>query len=365
MRILFHDVTSSIPYDADLMGRQGIGGTEASVIRVAKGLSAMHDVVVAQRARLERVSPHPSLSYVPLHEPRPFGGPAPDCIVVLRKHRDVPALHARFPSASLISWIQNWQRPETVLLRVGLARSECTLVAASDAHRAQTDRLINGRMARLLGGLCGAGARIPVLRIYNPVDEHLAPDDTPVDPDKLVFFSNKGIDQVLAAFGAVRRSIPGMQLYAAGYSLEAAAKRSRRTAELLRQPGVHVLGRQTQRELFRHVREALCVFYPQSALSETFGMVYAESNALGTPVLAHDFGAAREILGSSDQLVDAADHAAIVARLLAWREGKRPTVSLRPEFRASSVVADWRRLLEGSTVQDATRDALTCGRTCR
>jgi glycosyltransferase involved in cell wall biosynthesis len=98
--------------------------------------------------------------------------------------------------------------------------------------------------------------------------------------------------------------------------------------------------------LFRHVREALCVFYPQNALSETFGMVFAESNAVGTPVLAHDFGSAREILSSSDQLVDAEDHAAIVAKLRAWREGNRPRVSLRSELRASNVIAQWRRLLE-------------------
>ncbi len=54
----------------------------------------------------------------------------------------------------------------------------------------------------------------------------------------------------------------------------------------------------------QHIRESLCVFYPQTQRCETFGLVYAESNAVGTPVLAHDFGAAREVLSSPDQLIN-------------------------------------------------------------
>lgn len=347
MRILFHESTSTFAYDAELMKRQGIGGTEASVVRVAEGLSASHDVVVAQRARQESVSPHPGLRYVPLNDPDPFGGPDPDWVVVLRKHRRVPALRARHRSSAIALWLHNWQRPESFLMRTGLVRSGCRVITVSDAHRQATDRLLNGVLARAKGALRRAPGRIPVVRIYNPVDDALAPDGTPVDPDKLVFFSSKGIGRVLANFSAARASTPDLHLYVAGNSLQEAAIRSLRTAALLRQPGVHNLGRLPQDELFKHVREALCVFYPQNAYAETFGLVFAESNAVGTPVLAHDFGAAREVLSSADQLVDARDIDAIVDRLRAWRSGGRPRASLRPEFRASAVVAQWQRLIEG------------------
>jgi glycosyltransferase involved in cell wall biosynthesis len=347
MRILFHDSTSTFAYDAELMRRQGIGGTEASVVRVAEGLSASHDVVVAQRARKEPVSPHPGLRYVPLNDPDPFGGPPPDWVVVLRKHRRVPALHARYRSSAIALWLHNWQRPEAFLMRTGLVRSGCRVIVVSDAHRDATDRLLNGVLARAKGALRGAPGRIPVMRIYNPVDDALAPDGTPVDPDKLVFFSNKGVEQVLAAFARVRGSIPSLRLHVAGNSLENAAQASPRIAKLLRQPGVHPLGRLPQRELFQHVREALCVFYPQDAHAETFGLVFAESNAVGTPVLAHDFGAAREVLSSPGQLVDARDTRAIIGRLRAWRAGERPQLSGRPAFRAAAVVAEWCRLVEG------------------
>lgn len=347
MRILFHDSTSAFAYDNELMARQGIGGTEASVVRVAEGLSASHDVVVAQRAREEPASPHSGLRYVPLNTPDPFGGPPPDWVVVLRKHRRVPALHARYRSSAIALWLHNWQRPEAFLMRTGLVRSGCKVITVSDAHRQATDRLLNGVLARAKGALRGAPGRIPVVRIYNPVDDALVPDGTPVDPDKLVFFSSKGIRRVLGNFAAARASMPGLRLYVAGNSLQEAANRSPGTAALLRQPGVHNLGRLPQRELFKHVREALCVFYPQNAYAETFGLVFAESNAVGTPVLAHDFGAAGEVLSSLDQLVDARDIGAIVDRLRAWRSGARPQARLKPEFRASAVVAQWRRFLEG------------------
>lgn len=355
MRILFHDSTSTFAYDAELMKRQGIGGTEASVVRVAEGLSASHDVVVAQHARQEPVSPHPGLRYIPLNAPDPFGGPPPDWVVVLRKHRRVPALRARYRSSAFALWLHNWQRPEAFLMRTGLVRSGCRVIAVSEAHREAIDRLLNGVLARAKGALRGAPGRIPVMRIYNPADDALAPDGTPVDPDKLVYFSSKGIGRVLANFSAARASIPGLRLYVAGNSLQEAASRSPRTAALLRQPGVHNLGRLAQHELFQHVREALCVFYPQNALAETFGLVFAESNAVGTPVLAHDFGAAREVLSSADQLVNARNRQSVLDRLRAWRNGGRPRVSMRPEFRASAVVAHWQRLIEGREPQSGSQ----------
>ncbi|MDH5536852.1 MAG: glycosyltransferase family 4 protein [Betaproteobacteria bacterium] len=333
MRILFHDAVSALAYDAEFMDRHGVGGTEGTVVRVAEGLSAAHEVCVAQRGRELSVSPHQRLRYVPLDEPRPFGGAPPDWIVVLRKHRLVPGLRARYPSAALVSWIHNWQHGKIVILRRALARSGCVVVAVSEAHRADTDRRLNGRLARAIIG----GGRIPVRRIYNPVDDALAPDDTPVDIDKMVCFSRKGLHRVLAAFAAVRGALPTLRLYIAGDDAVPAQA-----------PGVHLLGRLPQHKVFRHVREALCVFYPQDEHPETFGLVFAEANALGVPVLAHDFGSAREVLGSEEQVVDARNIPAIVDRLRAWRAGGRPRVSLRPELRSASVVGEWRRLLESA-----------------
>src|SRR4029077_5404911 len=63
--------------------------------------------------------------------------------------------------------------------------------------------------------------------------------------------------------------------------------------------GVEYLGPQPQAQMHAVVRGALCTFAPNFVLPETFGLVYAESKALGTPVLAHDCGAAAE--GTADE----------------------------------------------------------------
>jgi glycosyltransferase involved in cell wall biosynthesis len=73
--------------------------------------------------------------------------------------------------------------------------------------------------------------------------------------------------------------------------------------------------------------------------------VFAESNAVGTPVISHDAGAAREILNDSRQIVDCRDIEGICRRIAAWRHGERPLVGADDRFRLSGVVEEWRRLL--------------------
>jgi glycosyltransferase involved in cell wall biosynthesis len=107
--------------------------------------------------------------------------------------------------------------------------------------------------------------------------------------------------------------------------------------------------------VLRYVRESLCVFYPQTVHAETFGLVFAEANAVGTPVLAHDFGAAREVLSNPEQLVDGKDPRALIAKLRAWHDGARAQVAARPEFRASAVIAEWLRLVEELVAEQVGR----------
>jgi glycosyltransferase involved in cell wall biosynthesis len=100
--------------------------------------------------------------------------------------------------------------------------------------------------------------------------------------------------------------------------------------------GVVPLGPLPHRAVLRHVREAFAVFYPQARFEETFGPVFAEANAVGTPVLAHPHAVAREVLDETPadrrQLVDARDPEAAARRLTA-------------RFQTSRVAADWERRL--------------------
>jgi glycosyltransferase involved in cell wall biosynthesis len=139
--------------------------------------------------------------------------------------------------------------------------------------------------------------------------------------------------------------------------------------------GVELLGPQPQTRIHAEVRSALCTFFPNFVIPETFGLVYAESHALGTPVLTHDCGAAREIvadprevlpLGAAHRLYERAVGAlpvrwrrlparlaaaaglfdAYVERIHEWRQGGRPLTGPDPRFRLSSVTEQWRALLQ-------------------
>ncbi|MGH8324486.1 MAG: glycosyltransferase, partial [Steroidobacteraceae bacterium] len=200
------------------------------------------------------------------------------------------------------------------------------------------------------------------------IDDTLAPDGSPVDEHKLVFFSspNKGLKFTLDAFRALRRQVPDLRLVVGnpGYKV--------RKSVLIE--GVEYLGPQPQARMHAEVRTALCTFFPNFIIPETFGLVFAESNAVGTPVLTHDCGAAAEVIGDRNQIlpVTAAHRVyeallshvspgwragparvaaslglfdAYAERIRAWRCGGRPHVEPNPRFRLAAVVQQWRALL--------------------
>ena len=144
----------------------------------------------------------------------------------------------------------------------------------------------------------GVAESVSGLHHLQPRRDGLQPDGSPIDERKLVFLSspNKGLKFTLDAFRASRRarcptcaSIVGNPGY--------------KTGQAARLEGVEYLGPQPQQRIHAEVRTALCTFFPNFVIPETFGLVFAESQALGTPVLTHDCGAAREVLGDPAQIL--------------------------------------------------------------
>jgi glycosyltransferase involved in cell wall biosynthesis len=210
--------------------------------------------------------------------------------------------------------------------------------------------------------------QVRALTLYNPVDDELHPDGTAVDPEKLVFFSspNKGLYFALDAFRELRRALPGLRLVVGNPGYKA--------LPALQNAGVELLGAQPQSRVHLQVRSALCTFFPNFLIPETFGLVFAESHALGTPVLTHDCGAAAEVVADPAQLLPVSAAARCyealagglppawragparlagtaglfddyVERIRQWREGARPQVAPDARFRLSAVTSRWRALL--------------------
>ena len=324
--ILFLDPVCQRPYDTRTLATQASGGTEASLTRIADAL----DAFVMQHNRAEAWG-----RYLPM---QPVAGVAH--VIINRDSRALSLARRLFPAARVYLW------PRTV----------------------SAETVASSRRAWASCNAAGLAGTVPALTIYNPIDEALAPDDTPLDASKLVFFSspNKGLDFTLDAFAALHERMPDLRLLVGnpGY------KADRDT----RLRGVEFLGALPQRAMHQQVRGALCTFFPNFVIPETFGLVFAESHALGTPVLTVDCGAALEVLGDRDEVLPlkrsyriyeravgslppalrraparlaarAGLFDAFAGRIQAWRAGARPQVAPDPRFRLGSVVARWRSLL--------------------
>jgi glycosyltransferase involved in cell wall biosynthesis len=349
--LLFFDPLCPRPYDEATLRGAGLAGTEASTVRIAAALDAW----VSQHNRT--------------HSEGRFRAPGPLAdvrqVVVLRDPRALGAVARLFPGARLHLWVHDRIEP-------GSSRARWFAAAAGELRRLQPDIICvseyqRARVAATVARIPGC-ERLAVRRIYNPVDDGIVPDGASVDPAKLVFFSspNKGLRFTLDAFRALRRRMPDLRLCVGnpGYKSFAAPQIA----------GVEWLGSLPHAQVLAEARTALCTFSANFVIPETFGLVFAESCAVGTPVLTHDCGAASEVLGDARQVLPVswaqrayeaplrrlaphwragparlADSLGLfdryIERIESWRGGDRPRVGPDPRFRLSLVAAQWRALL--------------------
>ena len=350
--ILFFDPLCERPYSTRTRSEAAMAGTEATVSRVADALGA----IVMQQYRTE-----PEGRYLPSGRVEGVKH-----LVVIRESRRLQDLQQRFPSARVYLWLHDRIMPGTKRGRHLAAQAhvlremDLTIICVSDWQRKGVEGVLN----QLEG--C---RHIRVRRIYNAIEDSLAPDHSAVDSSKLVFFSspNKGLIYTLDAFQALRQKMPDLRLYVAnpGYK-----KLPRLNIE-----GVVWLDALPSAKALAEVRSALCVFCPNFVLPETFGLVFAEANAVGTPVLTHACGAAHEVIADSRQVLPVmesqqgyerfarlvpirwrrtpARYAAklgifdpYIERIRAWRNGERPSTQPDLRFRFSGIAEQWRGLFD-------------------
>jgi glycosyltransferase involved in cell wall biosynthesis len=323
MKLLFIDPTCPRPYTNNVLNGIGMGGTEMTMSRVCEALFKDHDVSLAQHNRIEAEG-----IYVPLTDE--LINQRWDAIVVLRSLYHT-RLGDRLPvGVPLYLWLHDLPGQHLRAEVPYLNKLKPTILCVSDWHRTQIIEALKSF------GDCVLPRSITV---YNPIADDLLPDSTPVEPYKLVFTSSphKGLKEVLYAFECLRRIEPRFHLHVTnpGYYGNLATDVE----------NVHSLGVLPHAEVMKHVRSALCVFYPNYTFPETFGMVFAESNAVGTPVIAHPLGASREIVYHPHEIVNCRDVQLVVDRVITWAEGDRPTVKAHKEFRLVEVMKKWYNLL--------------------
>jgi len=349
--VLFFDPSCLRPYDTRTLRQQATGGTEATVTRIADSLGAF----VMQHNRTEAYG-----SYLP---PGKIAGI--EHVILNRDSRALPRVRELYPDAKTYLWIHDQLRPGSkrgrrlASIAQLLRERSVTVICVSNTQR----RGVEATLRKI-----EVDDVVRAVTIYNPVSEDLVPDGSAIDDRKMVFFSspNKGLAFTLDAFRALHRRMPDLRLQVAnpGY-------KTRKSAVI---EGVEYLGPQPQERIHQEVRSALCTFFPNFVLPETFGLVFAESKAVGTPVLTCDAGAAAEIVGDPQQVIPVtfgqrayentvhglspawrggpariADRLGLfdvyIERIRAWRSGARPVAAPDPRFHLTVVANQWRAML--------------------
>ncbi len=352
--VLFIDAVSPFAYTGNSVSTGHVPGTERIVVRLAEGLAQTHEVRVISPTRtiVEKVA---DVTYGP---DALMDGTSPAAIVVLRRTDVLANIRKRFPTTPLFLWVHDWQweqKPPWARwhLRRALPTLDARIVCVSAAHRA------NVRWAWLQGQRWHLPLAVEerLTFIHHGVKEPPAAEHRTFDRNKLVFFSSAWspsppelssptarLDDVLRAFRHVRARLPEMELHYA-YPEHGADQATRVKALIARTEGVVNRDRLTQDQVVDEMRTALCYFYPNRSCDEAFGLVFAESNAVGTPVLTSPIGAAPEVLRDGDQLVDCHDLDQIASKIARWRSGERPEIRLAAAFRYETMLANWRAVL--------------------
>ena len=332
--VLFLDPVAPFAYGGTGRAGRALGGTEATLLRVAETQAPQGvRVAVAQSRRSDLEVSEQGILFRPYDPKAAPLADWQDCenVVLLRADKLMKRLARQYPRARKWLWMHCFPGRHRRGLLAAAARHDFTLLAVSHALREAVLRDNSEDAGE-------HGARVEV--VYNPVVVEPSSPTGPRDRNKLVFFSSphKGLEQVLERFAQLRAGWPELSLYLAnpGYipSPEVAVE------------GVVNLGALDHGEVLRHVAEAFCVFYPQSSFAETFGLVFAEANALGTPVIAHPLGAAEEVLGP-EQVVDCESERAVEELFRRWRDDGPPSVGPSSRFTLASVTQQWLGLLKG------------------
>ena len=344
MIILFVDITSSENYDFKYMESNPVGGTESTVLRLAKELAKTHHVFISQLNRTEHYIEN-NVKFIHDNESVTQKKFTPDIIIIIRKYKLLKRYSLVYPDAKLYVWSHNFSNPEILGRRHWMVKTKAKVICVSQNHADHIDKILNGKLSWFFRLLAFKFKKIPMTYIHNTIEQDFSNRTRKIDPNKLFFFStpNKGLRETLEHFSALLKKAPDYKLYITAD--ESSYKAYNLNKELVNSDSVVLLGRIAKQDIIKHLQESFCVFYPQHVYAETFGLVYVEANCAGTPVLAHNFGAANEVIKNKEQLVDGTSSEDVVNKILDWAENGRPQVSCDERFSIFYAMKKWNKVL--------------------
>lgn len=318
--IIFLDTTANKYYDRQVLETQPLGGTEATVVRVAEGLAAFGLKVCVIQSQTEYFEPTMGQHCFFMHA-KDIESTSCRHFVQIRRNWN-PTL---YPDAKKYLWLHDVATSDPGLAE-SLKENNIKILAVSRWHRNQIRDVVDYEYSDY---------------VYNPVPDEIfvSGDARPkYDANLLVWMSSphKGLGKALELFKQVRERSPKMQMivFNPGYF--------KLDPELALTPGLAIYGPMACKQMWVIVQKALCVFYP-TQWDETFGLVAAEANALGTPIATFKRAALKEVVSSDQQFAENDD--VLVEKVLNWSKNGRPITVGKDEFRFSNVILDWVGLL--------------------
>ncbi len=321
MKILFVDCVAYKAYNYATPKKEGLGGSESTVMRIAHGLSQRnHEVFHYNRIDSARTQIEYSYGIGHLGANTPY--PTPDVVIHIRCYTDPASWKARFPNAKHLIWYHDfpsqWITP---------ADSDIDGVCVSHSHKINLERY----MATVPGFI-----KRPIRVIYNPVVSY--PVRHAKIPGRLGFFSSpeRGLDRCYELYSMAKKIRPHLSFAYSnpGYFADGT----------LPDDAIN-MGQMAHPQVCEEISKCEVLFYPLARVVEAFGIVYGEANAMGTPVLACDLGAVREVLGNGNTILptDASEEQIITA--LFEMMDKKPLVKADARFAIENVIDQWEYLL--------------------
>jgi glycosyltransferase involved in cell wall biosynthesis len=321
--IIFIDGVTPGYYDLTTLESGSLGGTESSVTRLAEGLASVGlgvGVFLGIQQPFEPVMGNHAL-FMPIGM---LGEAKPSVVIHLRS---IANLHI-FPTARQFVWLHDLPHPVIKDWPDKIKDYNVTFIAVSEWHRQ---------------ALLAMEPRLNVIVLYSPVDEACytlpRPSDVgaQVNKNSLVWNASphKGLEEALPVFKRLRKDIPELSLYIMnpGYM-----KTQRLAAD-----NVHTLGSVSRQVLRQIVASSLCLFYP-SKFEETFGLIAAEANAMGTPVACYKTAALAESVSEQNGWATSEDN--LIENIKAWHTS-RPEIKGQNRFRIKSILPQWLEALDG------------------
>jgi len=211
--LLIIDPNCPVAYDPYLLEKYTLGGVEATVIRVAEKLGETLPVVVAQHNR-RRQTLTKNVTYAPLNSRTYFD--KWHGVIVIRNIGFALNILPLLVMKYVPIWVWNHDL-QTQLHYIHFKAANALGVGSVYVSDFQRQQILD---------FCAADQFEPnqkfIKRIYNPLDDGLLPDKTPVDSHKLLFASSahKGLQETIEVFTALYAKDPRFHLVVTdpGYS---------------------------------------------------------------------------------------------------------------------------------------------------